>query len=189
MSQIKIEKYARVPLSREEMDCMLRWTYGDEGTRLAMLWRSFNDQLFSASLAPVPIHQPTATPYGHWIGLYSGNEKRETLEIQLKRGQCINQKIEVLLHEMIHQKLWESGECSSHNHPAWCNEIMRLTREIWGVEIWASPSVPRKVGGKSKRIQKPSPDGRPSIPLSSIARWPFSLGLTIPMDRFIERAK
>jgi hypothetical protein len=189
MGKIEIQDFARVPLSRAEMASILRWTYGDEGEQFARLWCGLNDKLFDGKLSPVPIYQPRATPYGKWRGLYSGNMRNESLEIQLKRGEDRDSKFATLLHEMIHQRLWEAGENPCHNGTPWCNEIMRLTREIWGIEIWASPSVPRKVGGKSKRIQKPSPDGRLSIPFCAIELWPHSLRLSLPMERFIERAK
>lgn len=184
MGSIEILKFDRVPISREQMACLLRWTYGKEGLEFARLWCSFNDQLFGGKLSPVPIYQPTASPWGHWIGLYSGNDRNESLSIQIVRGKTREQKIAILLHEMVHQRLHETGDNPDHNSPAWCREIMRLTREIWATEIWASPSVPRKVNGVSSRIQKPAPDGRLSLTRKEIAGWPLSLGLFVPLQRF-----
>ena len=189
MGNIEILKFDRIPISREQMECMLKWTYGDEGAEFARLWCAFNDQLFDGKLSPVPIYQPTATPFGHWIGQYQGNERNESLCIQLMRGRERADKISILLHEMIHQRLWESGEDPSHNARPWCHEIMRLTKELWRKEIAASPDSPRKVNGQSRRIQKPSPDGQLSITRQDIARWPHSLGLSVPLERFIEGAK
>ena len=189
MSDIEIQKFDRVPILREQMECMLRWTYGNEGSELARLWCSFNDQLFEGRLSPVPIFQPTASPFGRWIGLYQGNDRNESLLIQLLRGESREEKFAVLLHEMIHQCLHESGENPNHNSIAWCNQIMRLTREVWKLEIWAAPSLPRKIKGASVRVQKSSPDGKPSITRKQIASWPQSLGLQIPVERFVGVAK
>jgi hypothetical protein len=180
---------SRHPISIEEMRVLAGWTYGREGELLVDLWRGLNSQLFENRLAPLPILMPSATSYGAWIGRFTLNEKCESLSIELKRNQSLQCKANVLIHEMCHQALGESGSLMKHNGCPWCELIMGLTREIWGIEIWASPSVPRKVNGKSRRIQKPSPDGKPSIVRNAIAQWPQSLGLTIPMERFIEEAK
>ncbi len=75
----------RDPISFKEMQTMLKWSYGDEGLTLAESWRRWNERLWEGRLQPVPIIQPTATPYGHWIGLYSYNHENQSLSIQLKR--------------------------------------------------------------------------------------------------------
>ncbi len=170
----------RDPISFKEMQTMLKWSYGDEGLTLAESWRRWNERLWEGRLQPVPIIQPTATPYGHWIGLYSYNHENQSLSIQLKRGCPLSDKIDILLHEMVHQGLSESCNDPSHNAIPWCQEIIRITKAVWDIDIWASPSVPRKRDGRSIRIQKPSPNGEPSIPLKAIASWPHSLGLKVP---------
>jgi hypothetical protein len=42
-----------------------------------------------------------------------------------------------LLHEMVHQHLQERGDNPKHAGRPWCEEIMRLNKQITGREIWA----------------------------------------------------
>jgi hypothetical protein len=42
-----------------------------------------------------------------------------------------------LLHEMVHQFLNETGDNIRHAGAPWCREIMRLTKQITGKEVWA----------------------------------------------------
>jgi hypothetical protein len=42
-----------------------------------------------------------------------------------------------LLHEMVHQLLFERGEPAGHDGESWRREIMRLNKPITGREIWA----------------------------------------------------
>ena len=174
----------RHPLTVRQLRKMMGWTYGADGQLLADLWRGFNQRLWDGRLDPAPMWIPTCTDWGRWIGLYRGNHQHQTLSIQVKWQLSEQDRADVLLHEMVHQALHESRLCPKHNAVPWCQEIVRLTQEIWGVSIWASPADPRKVRGKSVRVQKPSQAGAESITRKQIASWPHSLGLHVPMQDF-----
>jgi len=181
-NDINVMDAAREPITVDQLRLMMGWSWGKLGTDTADYWQQMNQDFWGGALQPCPIWFPAAVPYGHWIGLYTCNHQSESLHIQVAFNQTDSFAgvVNVLLHEMIHQYLSESGQDTRHNAKPWCNEIMRLTREIWSQDIWASPAVPRKdAKGKSHRIQMPSPQGEPSISRKDIAGWPDSLGLDI----------
>lgn len=169
----------REPISITEFRKLMHWTYSDRGTALAAAWEWLNHQCFHGVLLPCPILLPSSPPYGHWVGLCTGNPEGETVHIQLKRDMPLPAHFDVLLHECIHAYLREKNEPTSHNELPWCREIMRLSKELWDVDVWASPSQPRKVKGASRRVQKLSSDGRESISLPKISQWPQSIGLAV----------
>jgi hypothetical protein len=77
-----------------------------------------------------------------------------------------------LLHEMVHQFLFERGENPKHAGASWRREIMRLTKSISGREIWAGPSKTMRVNGLVVRMNAPHPEtGESSLPQKIIARW------------------
>ena len=76
-----------------------------------------------------------------------------------------------ILHEMVHQFLFERGEYPSHDGGPWRREIMRLTKVITGREIWAGRSKTVRRDGKVCRINEDK-EGKVSLPQSIIARWP-----------------
>jgi hypothetical protein len=78
-----------------------------------------------------------------------------------------------LLHEMVHQLLFERGEDAAHLSKGWRCEIMRITKLITGAEIWAGPSVVRRIDGRATRFNAPNPETGPqSLTQAVIARWP-----------------
>jgi hypothetical protein len=84
-----------------------------------------------------------------------------------------------LLHEMVHQLLFERREHAAHDGEPWRREIMRLTKLITGKDIWAGRSLTARQNGKVVRMNKPHPQsGMPSLPQAAIARWPHD-GLDI----------
>lgn len=185
VDDIQILEARREPLTVEQLRQMMGWTYGADGQLMADLWHGFNQQLWGGRLDPAPMWLPTCTNWGRWIGLYSGNAEHQALSIQVKWQLGAQARADVLLHEMVHQALHEARLCTAHNAVPWCQEIMRLSQEIWGARIWASPSVPRRVKGKSTRVQRPGPDGTESITRKQIAGWPWGLGLHVPISRYL----
>jgi hypothetical protein len=183
---IEVLEAERHPLTVEQLREMMGWAYGPEGEQLADLWQALNVRLWDGRLDPVPMWLPTCTDWGRWIGLYRGNPDHRSLSIQVKWQLSPRDRADVLLHEMVHQALHEGRQCTAHNAVPWCQEIMRITQELWGVSIWASPAVPRRVGGKSTRVQALSPDGRESISRKRIASWPHSLALSLPVQELLE---
>jgi hypothetical protein len=102
-----------------------------------------------------------------------------------------------LLHEMIHQLLFERGEPAGHDSDGWRREIMRLNKLITGREIWAGRSMTKRVAGDDGKLSKvirlnaPHEDGHGSLRQAEIARWPHEdsginlgrLGEVIPSSR------
>jgi hypothetical protein len=82
-----------------------------------------------------------------------------------------------LLHEMLHQCLFERSERAGHDSEGWRREIMRLHLEITGRPIWAGRSRVIRENGKAVRRNAPSPTGEPSLTQMQIARWPHDTGL------------
>ena len=185
---IEIIDAKRDPITHEEMLKLMGWSWGAEGVKLAKIWQGINKKHFGNALTPLPIWFPATLPWGKSIGQFTANTQGESLHIQLKRGMSMQNKADTLFHEMIHQKLSEDGKNSDHNAVPWCEEIMRLTQELWGVSIRASPDSPRKVDGKSQRNQKTSPKGRERISRDAIASFPQSLGLNIEIKNYLSLA-
>lgn len=83
-----------------------------------------------------------------------------------------------LLHEMIHQFLFERGEDAAHAGTGWRREIMRLNKLITGRDIWAgrSTTVRQDQGdGVKKVVRLNLPNkatGEISMGQMQIARWP-----------------
>jgi len=187
LDDVQVLDADRHPITTEQMRLMMGWVYGTDGEQLADLWAAFNRLLWGGKLEPVPLWMPTCTSWGRWIGLYTHNHSR-SLSIQVKWQLAAEARAGVLLHEMVHQALAEAGKCTRHNAAPWCDEIMRISHELWGVRIWASPSNPTRVAGESVRRQKPSPSGEPSITRRQIASWPHSVGLRVNVHEVLIRA-
>jgi hypothetical protein len=86
---------------------------------------------------------------------------------------------DTLLHEMIHQALFERGTDPAHASAGWRNEIMRLHQLITGSQIWAGRSITKRIDGRVVRINEPRSDGTVSMTQGSIARWPHSAGIDL----------
>lgn len=167
---------------------ILRIVAGDLGTEIAATWAAYNRTYFDQRLHPVPITLSRHSPYGHWIGLavYGSEGMRE---IVLHRPTVLARDDvwrAVLLHEMVHQFLFESHENAKHNGAPWRREIMRLSPLLPGGRvIWAgAPTVGKRrtENGErqSFRFNRPRPHGEPSLAQDEIAGWPDSVGLTPP---------
>jgi hypothetical protein len=187
VDDVQVLEGDRHPLTVHQLREMLGWSYGADGEQLADLWHALNILLWDGRLEPVPMWLPTCTSWGRWVGLFTHNGRGRSLSIQVKWQLGHQGRANVLLHEMVHQALAETGRCTKHNAEPWCQELMRLSATLWGVSIWASPSVPRRVDGKSMRVQALSPDGMPSISRRQMAGWPWSLGLHVPVNALLER--
>jgi hypothetical protein len=188
IDDVQVIEGERHPLTVEQLRQMMGWAYGADGEQLADLWQALNVRLWEGRLDPVPMWLPTCTDWGRWIGLYTHNGMGRSLSIQVKWQLSPRDRAGVLLHEMVHQALAEAGQCTAHNAVPWCQQIMRITQELWGVPIWASPALPRRVAGKSTRVQAVSPDGRQSISRKCMAAWPHSLALHVPVLELLEDA-
>ncbi|MEM8610653.1 MAG: hypothetical protein AAGF93_01450 [Cyanobacteria bacterium P01_H01_bin.105] len=180
MSALEIEDADRPEISFAEMQKFLHLGFGKRGIIIANAWQLYNNEFWQGRLKPIPIFLPHATSYGSWIGACVHNEN-QVLNIQIKHGMDMQNILNTLLHEMVHQALIESEQNAAHNALPWCQEIMRISQDYFDISFWAAPALPRKVDGCSVRLQKESPDGEISISRHAIARWPRSVQIHAPL--------
>ncbi len=164
-----------------------RWAYEQ--------WEIFNEQYWDGSLEPGGIFWGL-TAHGQSLSSYESWRNAITLHKALVepasnawgRGKLLGKKFaaDVLLHEMIHQALFQQGKVcpQSHNCEAWCDEINRLI-PLMGIEtsLIARPVKQRRikvesvgVDGKLTTKSKVTWEPRPGfMPRSMIANFPHSL--------------
>jgi hypothetical protein len=159
--------------------------WGQLGLCVADCWVEFNRLYFGGRLLPLPIFLTPVLPYGRCVGQTECCGVVTHIALAAPRqGRFLVADKDTLLHEMLHQFLHEAGENPKHEGMPWCREIMRLTKQITGKDIWAGAYTIRKVrdgqARRSVRINLPEPGtGRPSIGQRQIARWPDSLGIKL----------
>jgi hypothetical protein len=167
-----------------EMRHALEVGWGEVGGRVADCWREYNRLYFGGRLRPLPIFLTPATPYGHLLGWCCGHDVRVIALAAPRQGDVLVADRDTLLHEMVHQLLFEEGVSPRHKDEPWCREIMRLHKQITGKEIWAGKYTVMKKrvgdGRASVRGNLPRPGtGEPSIPQAEIARWPHDSGIDL----------
>ena len=150
--------------------------WGPIGAAIVDKWVEFNAAYFGGMLRPVPLVITNTQPFGKRLafcsyGASTSTGRTITLNIPKDHRRLLADN-NTLLHEMLHQLLFERGEYAGHDGEPWRREIMRLTRLITGREIWAGRSVTVRRDGKVVRINKNNDDGTPSLPQGAIARWP-----------------
>ena len=166
------------------VDDMIRFAgqaWGEIGVNVVNKWAEFNESYFGGKLKPIPIIITPTLPYGKRLAdSCSGlNGARRLIRLNLPvSGHVLIAEYNGLLHEMVHQFLFEHGEAAGHDSEGWRREIMRLNKMITGAEIWAGKyKTARKKDSPDRksyvvRINEPHPDGRPSLPQKEIAGWP-----------------
>jgi hypothetical protein len=163
--------------------------WGPFGGDVVERWTEFNAKYFDGKLKPIPLVITQTLPYGHLLAFcsYTGKNgspgRTITLNVPDQHDRLLADN-DTLLHEMIHQCLFERGESAAHKSSGWRKEIMRLHHLITGQDIWAgrSTTVRRKVDGVSKvvRINVTNPDNNTaSLKQGEIARWPHSCGICL----------
>ena len=166
--------------------------WGPLGAKTVERWVEFNQIYFGGGLRPVPVVITHAQPFGKRLAFcsYAGADRADgtiTLNVPKDHGLLLADN-NTLLHEMIHQLLFERGEPAGHHSEGWRREIMRLTKLITGKEIWAGRSMTKRVKGadgklsKVVRINEPHADGRASLRQAEIACWPHD-GCGIDLGR------
>ena len=150
--------------------------WGPFGRRIVHQWREFNRLYFGSALRPVPLVLSSTLPFGHLIAFcsYSGpNQPGRTITLNVpKDHKRLLADNDTLLHEMVHQYLNERGEDAAHKSDGWRREIIRLSKQISGRDIWAGRSKTVRRDGKVVRINEPSVTGEASFTQRQIARWP-----------------
>jgi hypothetical protein len=131
----------------------------------------------------VPLVITHTQPFGNRLAFcsYSPNTAGRTITLNVpKAHRNLLADNNSLLHEMVHQFLFERGEYPSHDGEPWRREIMRLTKQITGREIWAGRSMTVRQDKGVIRINAPHPETKePSLPQDSIARWPRTIGISL----------
>jgi hypothetical protein len=157
--------------------------WGPLGAAIVEKWSEFNARYFDGALKPVPLVITNTLPFGKRVAFcsYAPREGGRTITLNVpKDHNILLADNNTLLHEMIHQSLFERGEYAGHDGESWRREIMRLTKVISGKTIWAGRSRTVRQNGKVVRINAPHNDGTLSLPQAVIARWPHDgLGINL----------
>jgi hypothetical protein len=169
--------------------------WGALGTATVERWVEFNEHFFGGRLRPVPLVMTHTLPYGKRLAFCSYGDAStygRTITVNVPRTPgahghtyALLADNGVLLHEMIHQALFEAGEDAAHASEGWRREIMRLHQAITGKTIWAGRSMTKRVQGpdgklsKVVRINAPGPNGEESLGQDVIATWPHALGIRL----------
>ncbi len=170
--------HTRPEISFTEMRTWLFHDWGNLGSRVAECWLEYNKRYFGGRLKPVPIALVSTSPYGHWLGLTRCGEHRTHL-IELTspgQGKKLIADRGVLLHEMVHQHLAETGLSPSHDGEPWCSEVMRLHQAITGTGIWAAPDIVTKERGSRRSVRKKPPAPNQTVP--TLGQLRFRAGRT-----------
>jgi hypothetical protein len=174
---------ATLDFTVEDMRRFAGVAWGQLGCNIVDKWCEYNQTYFGNELRPIPLVLTQTQPYGHKIGSCSGagniariiqlNVPRETTWLLADNN--------TLLHEMLHQLLHERGEDAKHAGDGWRREIMRLTKQITGKEIWAGRPKSARRNGHVTKINAPHPEtGKESLTQAIISRWPHD-GLGIDL--------
>jgi hypothetical protein len=161
-------------------DDMLKFAteaWGPLGTRTAHMWRIYNERYFDSALKPVPLVITNTQPFGKRLAFCSygdanGQGRTITVNVPKNYDRLLADNC-TLLHEMIHQYLFERGEYPSHDGVGWRREIMRLHKIITSTDLWAGRSTTKRIEKTVTRINVPDPEtGLASLTQMQIARWP-----------------
>jgi hypothetical protein len=112
--------------------------WGEIGISAVRKWIAYNDLYFGGVLRPIPLIITQAQPFGRRLAFCSYGRSGRTITINLPhQHHFLVGDNGTLLHEMVHQFLFERGEYPSHDGEGWRREIMRLNKAISGADIWA----------------------------------------------------
>jgi hypothetical protein len=160
----------------EDMRRFAGEAWGPLGVNIVERWCEYNATYFTGALRPVPLVLTHTQPYGALRAFCSYNPNTSgrtiTLNVPKIRKRLLADN-NTLVHEMVHQLLFERGEDPHHASEGWRREIMRLTKQITGKEVWAGRSKTVRRDKRVVRINVPHPEtNEPSLSQDAIARWP-----------------
>jgi hypothetical protein len=172
-----------VSFTFEDMERFAIEAWGPLGGATAHKWREFNERYFAGGLRPVPIVITNTLPFGKRLAFCSYNPDGAGRTITLNVPKSYRFLLAdncTLLHEMVHQHLFERGESAEHGGEGWRREIMRLNLLLTGKAIWAGRSQTVRRDGEVIRINLPHPaTGQSSLTQKQIARWPHDRGVDL----------
>ena len=145
------------------------------GLRFMSWWKTINVECFESRLQPLFISREVSS-YGHWIGLcqYTPTRHIKLAWAAFTAGHheaCVINRLPgfddlspmqhnaamVVLHEMIHQSLFEAGRCTDHSSIGWAM-LCRYLGNILGLPYDYLPIVDAKVpylDDKGEPIKRP----------------------------------
>jgi hypothetical protein len=132
--------------------------WGQIGVDIVERWCEFNAAYFGGALKPVPLVISNTQPFGKRLAFCSYNPGASGRTITLNLPSTHRRLVadnNTLLHEMVHQFLFERGEDPHHAGKPWRREIMRLTKLITGKDIWAGSSKTMRINGSVVRRNAP----------------------------------
>jgi hypothetical protein len=165
----------------EDMRRFAGEAWGHLGVAIVDKWCEFNAAYFDNALRPVPLVITNTQPFGKRLAFcsYNPDASGRTITLNVPKHRHSGRRYQLLadnntlLHEMVHQFLFERGEEAGHSSDGWRREIMRLTKQITSKEIWAGRSMIIRRDKRVVRINAPHPKtNEPSLLQSVIARWP-----------------
>lgn len=140
-------------------------------------WRRLNLLCFGGELSPVGVLWGL-TPHGRSQGHYRAEDQTITLHLSLiENGSLLDKHhaSDVLLHEMVHQRISEldmpSTGTSAHNCQAWVSEVNRIS-PLLGLEVRAAVVRQKRIDGKVRW----SPEVG-FLSQKELAEWPHSVRL------------
>src|SRR4051794_15395482 len=101
MSSLLTDEPEHEPLTFEQAMAVTATAYGEAGRRIMLLWAQYNEAYFGGVLKPVPIIFVPASPYGHWVGLFSASRQGASNHIYILRSPSWAVQRGILLHEQI----------------------------------------------------------------------------------------
>ena len=119
----------------EDMRRFAGEAWGPLGVSIVERWCEFNATYFDNALHPVPLVISRTLPFGKRIAFcsYSPNANGRTITLNVPaQHDVLLADNGTLLHEMVHQCLFERGEDAAHLSNGWRREIMRLNKQITG---------------------------------------------------------
>jgi RecA-family ATPase len=128
----------------EDMRRFAGEAWGQFGIKVVERWCEYNATYFNGALRPVPLVITHTQPFGKRLAFcsYNINAAGRTITLNVpKAHKSLLADNDTLLHEMVHQFLFERGEYPSHDGEPWRREIMRSTRLVRKSNLWRSWSI------------------------------------------------
>src|SRR6516164_3892638 len=111
----------------EDMRRFAGEAWGPLGVSIVEQWCEFNTAYFDGALRPVPLVITNTLPFGRRVAFcsYSADQGGRTITLNVPSWKYAGRRYELLadnctlLHEMVHQFLFERGEDPAHLSKGW----------------------------------------------------------------------
>ena len=195
-------------LSWESMRSFMKIGWGSTGQKAYDDYCSFNRKFFSDQLPPAHISFSYTSQFGGWLGQCAYGKERSSGKHTMARitlcrplghelpasfrnrqySLCADSA--VLLHEMLHLKLFLSGMDTDHASAGWIDGVLRMSEQL-GVNVDFQPQIRRRIPvvdkngdcetTANKRIKRSQQRFTPAGSLSyeELMRWPHTVPETL----------